>query len=103
MLFRSRKAARLRLLRDRWMDGVAPVKGVSLLTPRDPAQSCALGAMRMTTLGAQALTDTLQKRWGIHVRPRFVADEFECIRVTPNVFTAQHEIDLFVGAIRALA
>jgi selenocysteine lyase/cysteine desulfurase len=99
----ERKAARLRLLRDRWMDGVAPVKGVSLLTPRDPAQSCALGAMRMTTLGAQALTDTLQKRWGIHVRPRFVADEFECIRVTPNVFTAQHELDLFVGAIRALA
>ena len=35
------------------------------------------------------------------MRPRFVADEFECIRVTPNVFTAQHEIDLFVALIAA--
>ncbi|HCT58215.1 MAG TPA: aminotransferase class V-fold PLP-dependent enzyme [Gemmatimonas aurantiaca] len=99
----ERKAARLRYLRDRWMDGVAALPGVELLTPRDPAQSCAIGAMRLKSLGAQALTDQLQQRWGIHVRPRFVADEFECIRVTPNVFTALHEIDLFVEAIRALA
>lgn len=99
----ERKAARLRYLRDRWMDAVADVPGVELLTPRDPAQSCALGAMRLRTMGAQALTDALQSRWGIHVRPRFVAGEFECIRVTPNVFTALDEIDLFSDAIRTLA
>lgn len=99
----ERKAARLRLLRDRWMDGVQAVRGAELLTPRDPAQACALGAMRLQSLGARALTDQLQARWGIHVRPRFVADEFECIRVTPNVFSALHEIDLFVQAIRTLA
>ena len=99
----ARKAARLQLLRERWMDGVASVRGVHLLTPRDPVQACALGAMRLDALGAQALTDTLQRRWGIHVRPRFVTDEFECIRVTPNVFTALHEIDLFVQAIRTVA
>jgi isopenicillin-N epimerase len=82
---------------------VAEVPGVELLTPRDPAQSCALGAMRLRSMGAQALTDALQSRWGIHVRPRFVAGEFECIRVTPNVFTALDEIDLFSDAIRTLA
>ena len=49
------------------------------------------------------LTDTLQKRWGIHVRPRFVDGEFECIRVTPNVFTSLDEVDLFAEAIRTLA
>jgi hypothetical protein len=32
-----------------------------------------------------------------------VAGEFECIRVTPNVFTALDEIDLFVEAVRTLA
>lgn len=99
----ARKAARLQGLRERWMDGVASARGVELLTPRDPAQACALGAMRMASMGAQTLTDTLQKRWGIHVRPRFVPGEFECIRVTPNVFTAIHEIELFIGAIRTLA
>jgi isopenicillin-N epimerase len=99
----ERKAARLRYLRERWMRGVEGVPGVSLLTSYDPAHACALGAMRLAGMGAQALTDALQRRWGIHVRPRFVADEFECIRVTPNVFTKLDEIDLFVEAIRTLA
>jgi selenocysteine lyase/cysteine desulfurase len=99
----ERKAARLRYLRLRWMDGTANVPGVQLLTSRDPQQACALGALRLEGISAQELTATLQKRWGIHVRPRFVEGEFECIRVTPNVFTKLDEVDLFVEAIRTLA
>ena len=99
----ERKAARLRYLRERWMRGVESLPGVHLLTSYDPAQACALGAMRLDGIGAQQLTDALQKRWGIHVRPRFVPNEFECIRVTPNVFTKLDEVDLFVEAIRTLA
>jgi isopenicillin-N epimerase len=99
----ERKAARLRFLRERWMRGVESLPRVRLLTSYDPAQACALGAMSLEGMGAQQLTDTLQRRWGIHVRPRFVPNEFECIRVTPNVFTALDEIDLFVEAIRTLA
>lgn len=99
----ERKAARLRFLRERWMRAVEDVPGVTLLTSHDPAQSCALGAMRLDGIGAQQLTDTLQQRWGIHVRPRFVADEFECIRVTPNIFTKLDEVDLFAEGIRTLA
>ncbi|MCC6242402.1 MAG: aminotransferase class V-fold PLP-dependent enzyme [Gemmatimonadaceae bacterium] len=99
----ERKAARLRYLRERWMRGVESLPGVQLLTSYDPDQACALGAMRIDGIGAQQLTDALQRRWGIHVRPRFVADEFECIRVTPNVFTKLDEVDLFVDAIRTLA
>jgi len=99
----ERKAARLRFLRERWMRGVESLPRVRLLTSYDPAQACALGAMRLEGMGAQQLTDTLQRRWGIHVRPRFVPNEFECIRVTPNVFTKLDEIDLFVEAIKTLA
>ena len=99
----ERKAARLRYLKDRWMRGVEGLKGVELLTSRDPAQSCALGAMRIRGIGAQFITDALQRRWGIHVRPRFVENEFECIRVAPNIFTKLDEIDLFVEAIGTLA
>lgn len=99
----ERKAARLRFLRERWMRAVAGIRGVRLLTPDDPAQACALGAMAIEGMGAQRLTDELHRRWRIHVRPRFVAGEFECIRVTPNVFTTLDEIDGFVGAIRVLA
>jgi selenocysteine lyase/cysteine desulfurase len=99
----ERKAARLRYLRERWMSGVRNVKGVKLLTSSDPAQSCALGAMSLDGVGAQQLTDTLHQRWRIHVRPRFVPGEFECIRVTPNVFTRLDEVDLFAEAISELA
>lgn len=99
----ERKAERLRYLRERWMHGVEGVRGVTLRTSFDPAQACALGAMSLDGMGAQKLTDELQRRWRIHVRPRFVAGEFECIRVTPNVFTKLDEVDLFVEAIRTLA
>ncbi|MCE9601302.1 MAG: aminotransferase class V-fold PLP-dependent enzyme [Gemmatimonadetes bacterium] len=99
----ERKAERLRYLRERWMRGVESVEGVKLLTSFDPTQACALGAMSSENVGAQKLTDELQRRWRIHVRPRFVAGEFECIRVTPNVFTKLDEVDLFVEAIRTLA
>ncbi len=99
----ERKAARLRYLRERWMHGVEAVRGVTLRTSFDPAQACALGAMSLANMGAQELTDALQRRWRIHVRPRFVPGEFDCIRVTPNVFTKLDEVDLFVEAIRTLA
>ena len=99
----ERKAARLRYLRERWMRGVEPLPGVTLRTSYDPAQACALGAMSLAGIGAQQLTETLQTRWGIHVRPRFVTGEFDCIRVTPNVFTKLDEVDLFVEAIRTLS
>ena len=99
----ERKAARLRFLRDRWMRALERVPGVKLLTPYDPTQACALGSMMLEGRDARELTAELQQRWGIHVRRRQVKDEFECIRITPNVFTRLDEIDLFVEAIRTLA
>lgn len=99
----GRKAARLRFLRERWMRALKDVPGVRLLTSFDPAQACALGSMSLEGIDARKLTDELQRRWGIHVRRRGVKDEFECIRITPNIFTKLDEIDLFVEAIRTLA
>ena len=95
----ERKAARLRFLRNRWMERVSELQGVRLLTPTDPAQSCALGTMSLDGIGARALTDRLLADHRIHVRPRFVPNEWEGIRVTPNVFTTLAEVDAFAGAI----
>jgi selenocysteine lyase/cysteine desulfurase len=96
----DRKAARFRFLRERWMRGIEGVKGVKLLTSYDPAQSCALGAFSIEGVGAQRLTETLLKKHLIHVRPRFVPNEWEGVRVTPNVFTTLDEVDRLVGAVR---
>jgi selenocysteine lyase/cysteine desulfurase len=95
----ERKAARLRYLRQRWVDRIAGLPGVRVLTPPDPEQACGLGAMSVDGVGADALTDYLLEKHHIHVRPRFVPDEFQCIRITPNVFTTLGEIDAFSRAI----
>jgi selenocysteine lyase/cysteine desulfurase len=99
----ERKAARLRYLKNRWMERVRDLPRVRLLTPSDPAQSCGIGTMQIDGIGAQALTDWLQRKHRIHVRPRFVEGEWEGIRVTPNVFTTLAEVDLFAEAIREAA
>jgi len=95
----ERKAARFRLLRERWMRRVEGLKGVKLLTAYDPTQACALGALTIESIGANALTDHLLKKHLVHVRSRFVPDEWEGIRVTPNVFTTLEEIDAFAAGI----
>lgn len=97
----ERKAARLYYLRRRWEERVAGLPGVQVLTPPGPEQGCGLGAMSIDGVGANTLTDYLLETHQIHVRPRFVPGEFECIRVTPNVFTTLGEIDAFSAGIEA--
>jgi selenocysteine lyase/cysteine desulfurase len=99
----ERKAARLRYLRRRWADKVKNVPKVRVLNADDPAQTGGLGAMLIEGVGANALTAFLEKHYFIHVRPRFVTKEFECIRVAPNVFTTLEEVDLFARAIEHAA
>ncbi len=99
----DRRAARFRFLRERWMRGIENAKGVKLLTSYDPAQACALGAFSVDGVGAQAMTDYLLAKHRIHVRPRFVPNEWEGVRVTPNVFTTREEVDRLVAAVRVAA
>lgn len=99
----ERKAARLRYLRSRWMVAVADLPNVTLFTANDDRQAGALGTMAIAGIGAADLTARLQDGYGIHVRPRFVADEWEGIRVTPNVFSTLEEVDAFAAAVREIA
>ena len=99
----DRKAARLRYLRERWARRVEQLPNVHILTPYEPEMACGLGAMMIDGIGARALTDRLQERYRIHVRPRFVPGEFECIRVTPNVFSTLGDVDTFAAAIEDIA
>jgi len=49
------------------------------------------------------LTDFLERKYQIHVRPRCVDGEFTCIRASPNIFTTLEEVDLFAAAIKDAA
>jgi selenocysteine lyase/cysteine desulfurase len=99
----ERKAERLRFLRSRWMEPVADVRGVRFYTANDDRLAGALATMSIDGIGAADLTERLQDRYSIHVRPRFVEDEWEGIRVTPNVFSTLEEVDTFASAIREIA
>ena len=99
----ERKVARLRYLRHRWMEQVSDLPNIRFYTADEDIQAGGLATMGIDGIGAADLTDLLQKRYSIHVRPRFVEGEWEGIRVTPNVFSTLEEVDTFARGIRELA
>jgi selenocysteine lyase/cysteine desulfurase len=99
----ERKAARLRYLRRRWANRLAQTPRIRMYNNDDPNQSCAIGACGIEGIDVAKLVDHLMKKYRIHVRPRWVSNEFSCIRITPNVYTALEEIDAFSEAMETIA
>jgi selenocysteine lyase/cysteine desulfurase len=98
----ERKAARLRYLRDRWGKRLAANPKMRIHTSFDPAQSCAIGNIQVTSVPSGKVVTRLWERWRIIATP-IVHAEFEGIRVTPNVYTTLEEIDTFAGAMEDIA
>ena len=94
----ERKAARLRYLKDRWARRLEGQERVRIYTSFDPAQSCALGCVGIGGVDPNKLTAYLWDQHRIIVTP-IVHDEFQGIRVTPNVYTTPGEIDEFCAAM----
>jgi isopenicillin-N epimerase len=94
----ERKAARLRYLKDRWARRLEARKGVRVLTPYDPRQSCGLANVSFEGVDPRKLGEHLFQRHRIIVTP-IVHEEFSGIRVTPNVYTTLSEIDTFCDAV----
>jgi len=94
----ERKAARLRYLKDRWARRLETIKGVRILTPYDPSQSCGLANFSIEGADPVKLGAVLWERYRIIVTP-IVHDEFKGIRVTPNVYTTLSDIDTFCDAV----
>jgi selenocysteine lyase/cysteine desulfurase len=94
----ERKAARLRYLRDRWMDRLRGRPGVLLRTSVDPAQSCAIANVAIEGVDPRRLATHL---WGAD-RILVVAidhEEVPGLRVTPHVYTTLEEVDRFASAM----
>lgn len=90
----ERKAARLRYLRDRWMKRLAGQPGVRIHTSFDPAMGCAIGNIGLEAVDMKKLADYLWSRRRIIVVP-ILHEEFQGLRVTPNVYTTLAEVDAF--------
>ncbi len=96
----ERKAARLRYLKDRWAHRLGEQESTRIFTSMDPAQSCALGCVGVG-IDPNKLTTYLWDKHRIIVTP-IIHDEFQGIRVTPNVYTTLGEIDSFCVAMESV-
>jgi selenocysteine lyase/cysteine desulfurase len=99
----DRKIARLRFLRDRWAKRLlAESPRVKMLTPIGPNESGAIGVVSIDGMDMGKLGGWLLAKHNIVTTP-LVNDEFNGMRITPNVYTTIDEVDLFADrVIRAM-
>jgi selenocysteine lyase/cysteine desulfurase len=91
----DRKIARLRYLRDRWAKRLLKESDrVKILTPLDSKYSGALALVNVEGLPFDKLGPWLITKHHI-VNTPILHDEFNGLRITPNVYTTVDEIDIF--------
>lgn len=103
----ANKQARLRLLRDRWVQQVLDVPNLQILTPEDPSMYGALTSFRIhgntTSAQSTAITKYLRDEWGVFAVRRGGVERGEVIRVTPALYNTMDDADLLARAVRAAA
>ncbi len=98
----GRKEERLRYLQRYWTDAVRGYPGIRLNTPAEPHRSGAIANAGVEGLDPAGLASTLLKDYGIYTVAIDGAGVQGC-RITPNVFTAEPELDRLVAALKELA
>jgi selenocysteine lyase/cysteine desulfurase len=98
----KRKEARLRYLKDYWAKKLMDLPGVRLHTSLDPKMSCAIGNVEIESIPPRALADHLWEKHHIIVAP-IEHEEYQGIRVTPNVYTTLDELDYFCEVFEQLS
>lgn len=102
----SRKSARLRALRDRWVRPLRSVAGLEILTPDEPGSYGAITSFRLsgrtTSQENRLLSQRLLEDHGVFTVERGGAARGACIRVTPSLFNTMDEMDRLRDAIQAV-
>lgn len=98
----ARKEARLRYLTQYWMARVRDVPGLKLMTPSDPARSCAIAALTLTGMDAYSVVARLMQQHRIFTVTRELNGQM-VVRITPHLYTTTQDLDLLVAALRQMA
>ena len=96
------KEARLRYLTQYWLTRVRALPAVRVLTPFEPARSCAIAAFAIDGIRAGQVAERLMARHRIFTVVRGT-EGTEGVRVTPHLYTSTSDLDLLVDAIRQMA
>ena len=98
------KQARLRLLRNRWVEAARGIEGVEVLASEDPRLTSAIASFRLkgkTSVADNfALSKKLVQQHGVFAVPRDGLASGACLRVTPAIFTPESHLDNLVAALR---
>jgi selenocysteine lyase/cysteine desulfurase len=97
----ERKAARLRYLNDRWANKVDKLPGVKILNSREANQAWGLFNVSLERVESPKAYEFLWSKYRI-ITAAIKRDDYQGLRVTPNVYTTLEEVDTFAGAIQDL-
>ena len=98
----KRKEARLRYLSRYWMNRLKDVPKVRFNTSFDPAQSCAIANVQIEGLNPSAGGSYLFDKHRIFTTP-IIHEEFQGVRITPNIYTTLGELDRFCNVMESIA
>jgi len=97
------KAARLRFLRDRWVEKARALPNIEVLTPDEPGLAGGITSFRVRNKGSRednnALVAALRDRHKVLTVRRDGVARGQCIRVSPALYTTEDEVDRFVAAL----
>jgi len=101
------KLARLRYLRDLWVDAARDISGLHILSADDPGAVGAMTSFRFDGLTSAAENDALAQRLldehGIFTVRRSGPAAGDCVRVTPNFWNTAEEVARLAPALREIA
>jgi isopenicillin-N epimerase len=102
----ERKAARLRYLTLRWANALKVYPRIKIYTDlSEPPQAWALAAVYIDGIDVGDLSKFLLDKYRIIVvglkggKPPSQVFDYQCLRVSPNIYTTLEEIDTFVAAM----
>ena len=103
----ERKYARVRYLRDLWVDRVRDLPGVEVLTPDDPDLVGAITGFRLKGRSGgsanRALVQQLIDDYGIFTVARTGIAGGDCVRVTPALYNLPSDLTKLVHALEELS
>jgi len=101
------KGARLRYLRDRWVQAVRDVPGVQVLTPDEAGMVGAITSFRLRgktdRASNVAIVNALVEQHKLFTYWRTGLASGDCVRVTPTLFNTPAQVDRLAAAVRGLA
>jgi isopenicillin-N epimerase len=94
----ARKEARLRYLTNYWANQIKDLPNVRFNTVLDAKQSCAIANVKIEGTDTGALQGYLMGKHKLFT-VGIIHDEFQGLRVTPNVYTTLKELDRFASVM----